>query len=312
MDVPYQIGALYSRATEIHDRYGGQRRGGISTPASSKVVIIFTGEAGKQHGYTDFWDEHGFFHYFGEGQSGDMRMVGGNRAILSHGADGKQLLLFQMMGKGLPYRYLGAFQFVDYYLKADVPDTSGALRTALVFRLEPLASWTSASELVGIADSPDMDLGSTTTTRIIDVRLKQDLFRRRLIGVEKGCRLTGTRDLRFLRASHIKPWARCASSNERTDGNNGLLLTPSADHLLDQGWMTFDLQGHLLLARDLPSDVRDRSGLPLVHGRHFGPFTARQQGYLEFHRNAVFEREYSKASDPHGVLIRELAKPATS
>ena len=34
-------------------------------------------------------------------------------------------------------------------------------------------------------------------------------------------------------ASHIKPWRE--SSNERPNGENGLLLTPSIDHLFDRG-----------------------------------------------------------------------------
>ncbi|MBH1674515.1 HNH endonuclease [Stenotrophomonas maltophilia] len=63
-----------------------------------------------------------------------------------------------------------------------------------------------------------------------EVRTKQCLFRERLIGIEKGCRLTGIEDLRILRASHIKPWAHSTHS-ERVDGENGLLLAPHADML---------------------------------------------------------------------------------
>jgi hypothetical protein len=64
------------------------------------VVIIFTGEAGQTHGYHDFWDDEGFFHYFGEGQRGDMKLVRGNREILEHRTFDKRL----MTCPHLPYR----------------------------------------------------------------------------------------------------------------------------------------------------------------------------------------------------------------
>ena len=110
-ELPYAVGALYNRRQQIHDRLGGQRQGGISTPARSPFVILFTGEAGKQHGYNDFWDDNGVLHYYGEGQAGDMQDKGGNRAIREHLQNRKRLLLFQSMGHARPYRFLGGIQF---------------------------------------------------------------------------------------------------------------------------------------------------------------------------------------------------------
>ena len=55
--LPFQIGALYNRKAHIHALLGGQQQGGISTPPDQPFVIIFTGEAGKSHGYTDRWDD---------------------------------------------------------------------------------------------------------------------------------------------------------------------------------------------------------------------------------------------------------------
>jgi putative restriction endonuclease len=48
-------------------------------------------------------------------------------------------------------------------------------------------------------------------------------------------------------ASHIKPW--CESTNEeRLNGENGLLLTPSIDHLFDRGFISFEDNGELLIS----------------------------------------------------------------
>jgi len=292
MELPFDVGALYNRKEQIHAVFGGQQQGGISTPKEHPLVIAFTGEAGVSHGYHDFWDDDEFFHYFGEGQVGDMKYVAGNRAIGEHVKDGKTLVVFQMMGKGRPYRYLGRFMCQSSYVQPGTPDREGQPRSAIVFRLRSLeaslglaASEKDQAEIDAAID----DVGATSARRETEVRTKQRLFRERLIGVEKGCRLTGIEDLRFLRASHIKPWADSTHS-ERIDGENGLLLAPHADLLFDHGWISFSSDSRLMVSGDLPFDVQERLGLNLYANRHFGMFSQRQLNFLEFHRDAVFNR----------------------
>lgn len=299
MKLPFQVGALYNRQAQIHALLGGQQQGGISTPKDNPVIIAFTGEAGISHGYRDFWDDNEIFHYFGEGQTGDMRYTGGNRAIEQHVSDGKKLILFQMMGKGRPYRYLGEFVSLTSYIQPNTPDTDGELRDAIVFRMRPVATndeFGLLEEETAIAQAEaDAGMPETAKKKLVEVRTKQRLFRERLIGFEKGCRLTGIEDLRFLRASHIKPWASSEPS-ERVDGQNGLLLAPHADMLFDRGWISFENNGRLLVASEFPSAVLAALALDLKHGRKCGPFDQRQQIYLEFHRDVVFEQQSLVAS----------------
>lgn len=302
-DLPFEVGALYSRRDEIHGLLGGQRQGGISTPASSPFVILFTGEAGKQHGYHDFWDDSGVFHYYGEGQRSDMKFSGGNLAIREHMGNGKRLLLFQMMGHGRPCRYLGEFQFLHAYEQEGIPDTAGDLRQALVFMLQPLDQpFQMSAKSLGDVPHPEIDVPATTSTRLLEVRTKQSLFRRRLLTVEKECRLTRIADLRFLRASHIRPWSRCDSGSQRVDGNNGLLLTPTADLLFDRGWISFAGDGTLLRSDALPGEIVARLGIDLAEGRKCGAFNRVQAAYLEFHRNQIFNSAFRRASDPLAEL----------
>jgi hypothetical protein len=91
--------------TALHDVYGGSRQGGIAPSRVSPNVLIFTDpRAGSQHGYIyDGWDpaDPTLFRYTGEGQRGDQRMIGGNRAILEHPTDGRALRLFKGANKGL-------------------------------------------------------------------------------------------------------------------------------------------------------------------------------------------------------------------
>jgi hypothetical protein len=105
----FQPGRQYSRKADIHERYGGQQRGGISTPAKYPVIFIFTGSAGKQHGYRDIWLDGDTFEYWGEGQIGDMSFTSGNKAVRDHIDDGKDLLLFESVeGPGGLVRYVGS------------------------------------------------------------------------------------------------------------------------------------------------------------------------------------------------------------
>ncbi|QDL26593.1 HNH endonuclease [Stenotrophomonas maltophilia] len=292
MELPFEVGALYNRQKQIHGVFGGQQQGGISTPKEHPLVIAFTGEAGVSHGYHDFWDDDEVFHYFGEGQVGDMKYVAGNRAIGEHVKDGKTLVVFQMMGKGRPYRYLGRFMCQSSYVQPDTPDREGQPRSAIVFRLRSLEA--SLGLMAGEKDEAEINtalesIDSTSTIRETAVRTKQRLFRERLIGVEKGCRLTGIEDLRFLRASHIKPWADSTHS-ERVDGENGLLLAPHADLLFDGGWISFSKEANLIVAPDFPLNVQNSLRLDITQGRNCGPFSQRQLEYLEFHRDTVFRR----------------------
>src|SRR5437762_147733 len=71
---------------EIHGALGGQTQSGISPSSRYPVVFLFSDPAaGEKHGYYDGWDPgDGLFHYTGEGQRGDQRMVRGNAAVRDH------------------------------------------------------------------------------------------------------------------------------------------------------------------------------------------------------------------------------------
>ena len=115
----FEVGRIYNRREELHGRYGGQWRGGIATPARQPFIMLFTGESGEQYGYRDGWNENGVFLYTGEGQTGDMEFVRGNRAIRDHAQDGKVLQLFESLGKGLGCRYLGEFACASWTIAVD-------------------------------------------------------------------------------------------------------------------------------------------------------------------------------------------------
>ncbi|WP_417478768.1 HNH endonuclease [Maricaulis sp.] len=134
--IPFVIGEEYSRRDDIHAAFGGQRQGGISTPSEHPYVFIFTGKSGEQHGYTDGWQDNEIFLYTGEGQRGDMTFKAGNKAIRDHTLNGKDLLLFEALGKRKPVRYLGIFSCQSWGAFRG-PDSDGNERECIQFHLVP-------------------------------------------------------------------------------------------------------------------------------------------------------------------------------
>src|SRR5262249_40018494 len=84
----------------------------------------------------DEWSADGTFRYFGEGQKGDMTLTKGNKAIANHAVNGKDLLLFDMIGGGR-VRFRGPFNCAGYSFE-DGKDSSGNTRKAIVFHLAPV------------------------------------------------------------------------------------------------------------------------------------------------------------------------------
>jgi hypothetical protein len=128
----FSVGAVYRRQV-LHDRFGGQTQGGISTPRKYPMVMLFTGESGARYGYQDGEQPDGSFWYTGEGQVGDMKMVRGNRAILEHLYNDKDLHVFEDVGAG-EVRYRGRAQYLEHHWD-EAPDRNGDLRKAIVFEL---------------------------------------------------------------------------------------------------------------------------------------------------------------------------------
>lgn len=133
----FVVGQTYNRRRDIHLRYGGQRQSGIVTPSKFAAIFIFTGR-GTRHGYDDEWSADGTFRYFGEGQTGDMALAKGNKAIANHAADGKDLLLFEMLGKG-QVRFRGPFNCAGYTYEEGT-DQYGKTRKVIVFNLVPIGN----------------------------------------------------------------------------------------------------------------------------------------------------------------------------
>jgi hypothetical protein len=99
-------------------------------------------------------------------------------------------------------------------------------------------------------------------------------------------------DTALLRASHIKPWAKCETDAERMDVHNGLLLSALRDAAFDKGLATFDDDGTPYFSPKLSAEARAalswKAAIPLteLHRKHLGWHRA--------HEFAENSREYLK------------------
>ena len=131
------------------------------------------------------------------------------------------------------------------------------------------------------------DISETEKHQLILARRGQGQFRKNVQQLERRCRVTRVEQPEHLRASHCKPWRDCESAVERLSGENGLLLTPSIDHLFDRGFISFENNGELLISPVAHRPSLIRMGVPVDERLNVGSFSEGQRQFLEFHRNRV-------------------------
>lgn len=128
---------------------------------------------------------------------------------------------------------------------------------------------------------------ATEAERLVVQRVGQDLFRSALLDYWQGrCCVTGLDVPELLRASHIRPWAKCETDEQRLDVFNGLLLAPHLDALFDGGWITFSDAGECSVSPALGQLRCEQLGLmaPIaIQG-----LRPEHRVYLEYHRSTLW------------------------
>lgn len=134
---------------------------------------------------------------------------------------------------------------------------------------------------------------NSTLTPEIKIQLKkarrgQGLYRKKLLDESSECIITRVNDERMLIASHIKPWS-VSTDIEKVDHNNGLALTPTYDRLFDQGFISFENDGLLLISPYIsPLNIKKMN---LSQGRKYTiPMSESRQNYLSYHREHIFKK----------------------
>ncbi len=118
-------------------------------------------------------------------------------------------------------------------------------------------------------------------------RRGQGIFRQNVMRIENSCRVTGVSRPEHLVASHTKPW-RDSNNDERLDGENGLILTPTIDHLFDKGFISFENNGRLIVSPRADPASMMKMGIDPFLTRNVGAFSSGQKRFLDYHRNNIF------------------------
>lgn len=130
---------------------------------------------------------------------------------------------------------------------------------------------------------------TTEAERLVIQRVGQDVFREALLSYWGGCcAVTGVAAPRLLRASHIKPWAKCATDAERLDVYNGLLLAAHIDAAFDAGLISFSDDGAMLFSSQFTQ--ADQNALGIHDGLILGRVAKRHLPNLAWHREFLLGR----------------------
>jgi hypothetical protein len=138
------------------------------------------------------------------------------------------------------------------------------------------------------------EVPETEREALIKARVGQGNFRTDLIALWGSCAVTGCSLSKILVASHLVPWAACASNQERLDLFNGLLLTPNLDRLIDRCLIAFNDDGSILLSKELTAEelsilgVSEKSKLRFVRPAMLP--------YLQRHRELFRTSEESRGT----------------
>jgi len=149
---------------------------------------------------------------------------------------------------------------------------------------------TAAVDNVEVELRESTGLLETEKQAVIKARIGQGRFREDVLRFHRSCPFTGVVEPIFLRASHIKPWARCHDDSERLDPYNGLALSPAADHLFDKGMVTFSSKGHASFHPGIGLDQLKLIGIDPDNEYRLRTLSGAQQEYLDYHRNYVYGR----------------------
>lgn len=129
-------------------------------------------------------------------------------------------------------------------------------------------------------------LPETTRKALVQSRRGQGVFRKSVLAFEHQCRVTRVRNPDHLIASHIKPW-REATNEERLCAGNGLMLTPSIDHLFDRGFLSFEDSGDLIVSPIADHESMIKMGVDANELSNVGVFNGDQKHFLDYHRSEI-------------------------
>ncbi len=126
-------------------------------------------------------------------------------------------------------------------------------------------------------------------TKALQTFYKDTLFHE----FEHCCPLCGIDLPHMLIASHIKPFRDCAHIYECSDYHNGLLLCRNHDYLFDQGYISFQDDGSIMISEELAA----KENLEYAYAIHTDDVLRKpylnetRRMFLDYHRQHIFKKQ---------------------
>ena len=125
-------------------------------------------------------------------------------------------------------------------------------------------------------------------TKTLQTFYKDTLFHE----FEHCCPLCGIDLPHMLIASHIKPFRDCAHIYECSDYHNGLLLCRNHDYLFDQGYISFQDDGAIMISEEL-AEKENLESAYMIHADDIlqkAYLDETRRMFLDYHRSHIFKK----------------------
>lgn len=132
----------------------------------------------------------------------------------------------------------------------------------------------------------EQELTGKEREAIVKIRENQGRFRQQLIDkYQHKCALCGINMNELLFASHIKPWS-VSEDKEKIKVNNGILLCSNHDKLFDNGLISFDDDGNILISSKIDEINRKFTNINLSMKIEVNE---EMQKFLKYHRENIYK-----------------------
>ncbi len=284
---PLEFGKGYDRKVlaQLWGLGGFQAIGrGVFTPTGVGQIFLFVTRErlGWMTPYNNFLNDDLLFWDGEKGHGSDERIINASRS-------GEEIHLFYRDHRRTPFIYYGKVVMVRCQRFTDQPSEFVFNVVALAGKITPSEPMRLQEDPVDFAVLSEAGMNSIDQTVITKSRgIAQRLFRGNLLRLWQGsCAVTSVQELRVLRSGHIKPWAD-SNLQEKVDHFNGLLLIPNLDALFNEGLISFQNDGRILVSQNWRDD--DKRRMHVTPDLRLRTVHSESCRYLEYHRDMRFKR----------------------
>lgn len=151
--------------------------------------------------------------------------------------------------------------------------------------------FSSNSTEVNISSKDSNDYAIENAKREINIRLRQSLFRSRVLNnFNSTCCISGVTESDLLIASHIIPWSEKIET--RLDPGNGLCLSILYDKLFDKGYFTIDEEYKIIVTKRINKlSLKTRKYLAEIQDKRISEPKNHElsRRCLKFHQQNIFD-----------------------